>query len=150
MLHESRTCFSWQTHCSDWNKISQINLLQGKARYLLEMATLVNYHFIKVFCKRATSEKARFCSKQPLWLMIISNSVLQECYLSKLTFFEWFLEWSSYTGLTELIILYIDIFILFNQKKSITDKQEPSFCCDWFHRCNHSPVNHPRWSFLWR
>ena len=36
-------------------------------------------------------------------------------------------DWSFYAGLTPLIILYSDILIVFNKKKTLADKQGPAF-----------------------
>ena len=45
-------------------------------------------------------------------------------------------DWSYYAGLTPLIILYSDILIVFNKKKTLADKQGPAFWYDWFHGHN--------------
>ena len=63
--------------------------------------------------------------------------------------FEWPLDWSSDTSLTVLIILYSNILILFNQKKSSIDKQQFEFCYDWSPRHNENAIERQKWSSLW-
>ena len=89
------------------------------------MTNLVGSRYINMFCKTAS------CPKQPL-LSVAS------------------LEWSSYTGLTGLLIPFNDNLILLNLKKSLKDTHKLGFCYNRFHRRKQSRVNIRDGVFFWK
>ena len=86
------------------------------------------------------------------WTVPLMSGVLQDSYQYKMTTLE--RETSKLVvicdaGLTVLVILYGDIFILFNKKNCSADKERSRFCYDWFQRHNQNLVKHQQtWSYL--